>query len=164
MDGKERFGCKNRESTNDDRGVALSGHRGLKVWKIPDPLLFSALQISLRGAWMLEPRRRELPQCHRYEVLMPTRTSAFRSRSFLRVLLRERLSPVQLLVFGKCVDCRFLRDSAIVTPRGCLRACRSRWREQGSKCATDSFALCPRRRRCGLRGDKVLHFSIIQEC
>ena len=29
----------------------------------------------------------ELPQCHRSEVLMPTRTSAFRPRSFLRVLV-----------------------------------------------------------------------------
>ena len=32
--------------------------------------------------------------------------------------LRERLSPDQLLVFGKCVSFRFLRDSAIVTPCG----------------------------------------------
>jgi hypothetical protein len=35
----------------------------------------------------------ELPQCHRYEVLMPTRTSAFLSRTFLSVLVsRERLA------------------------------------------------------------------------
>ena len=56
----------------------------------------------------------EFPQCHRYEVQMPTRTSAFRPRTFLR----ERLALGQLFVFGKCVGSRFLRDSAIVTPCG----------------------------------------------
>ena len=37
----------------------------------------------------------ELPKSHRYELLIPTRTPAFRPRTFLRVLmwLRERLSP-----------------------------------------------------------------------
>ena len=29
----------------------------------------------------------ELPKSHRYEVLMPTRTSAFRARTFLRVFV-----------------------------------------------------------------------------
>ena len=50
MDGKERFGCKNRESTNDDRGVALSEHRGLKVLKIPNLLRFPLCRRMDAGA------------------------------------------------------------------------------------------------------------------
>jgi hypothetical protein len=32
VDGKERVGCKNRKSTNDDRGIAFAKHRKLKVF------------------------------------------------------------------------------------------------------------------------------------
>ena len=45
----------------------------------------------------------ELPQCHRSEVLMPTRTSAFRPRSFLRVLV----SPREACAAGDVVEARW---------------------------------------------------------